>query len=195
MLTHNIKNKWYIGFLLIFICLLCSRHLFMLVLAGGMICFYEAQVLKIFKTWLSKLLLLLCALFLGGMLNTDKEAIAHSIYRFTLDFPVNAYPYFHAMSAILILVLIVSSRKMKSVFSGKYLVMLGKLCFSIYLLHLPILYCIGSRLMWMSGGKIHPLLLFFSCLAVTLLLAFPFYYFIDKLSIRFSNKLAMYVLN
>lgn len=194
MLSHNLRSKAYMGLLFLLICLFCSRHLFMIVLAGGMVCFYEKQLLNLFKTAFSKILLLLFALFFGGMLNTDKEAIAHSMYSFTLLFPGNAYPYFHLLSAVLILVLIVSSKKMKWLFSRKYFVSLGKLCFSIYLLHLPILYCLGSRLMWLSEGRINPLLLFVICFSVTLLLAIPFYRYVDKLGIRLSDKLAAYLL-
>ena len=190
LVTHNLRDRFYYAVVLVLIYLYFSYNLFILVIAGGIVCIYEEKIKKVFRSTASKILLLSCALFFGGMLNTDKAAIAHSLYGFTLKFPFQAYPHFHNLSAAFFLILLISSTTLKNLFSHKYLVLFGKLCFSIYLLHLPVLYCVGSTLMWMYSGKIHPLLLFSLCLCVTVLLALPFYKYVDKLAIRFSNRLA-----
>jgi|GEM_PF-5669208 len=190
IITHHLRGRFYYAVVLISGYLYFSQFLFILLIAGGLICVYEEKIKKAFVLRISKVFLLCLALFCGGMLNTNREATSYSIYAFTLKFPFQVYPLFHNLAAIFFLILLISSTTLKRLFSYNYLVLFGKLCFSIYLLHLPVLYCLGSCLMRIYRGQIHPLWLFSLCFCATTLLAIPFYKYVDKAAIRFSNRFA-----
>lgn len=187
LLTHARSGKIWYALVFALGLIYLSHHYVVLLLAGGMICINEKKIAQIFRPVLSKLLLLLSGAFLSGITEI-KAAIPHTMYAFTQGLPFNAYFYFHDLAALLIFLVFVSSATLKGIFSFSPLARFGKLTFSIYLLHLPILYCIGSRLMWMTHGKIHPVLLFTACFLSTVFASVLFYKFVDRPAIRISNK-------
>lgn len=190
LFTHNLESKWIYGLIIIGVCAIILKYYAPILFIGSLTCIYEEKLKKTFKNNFIKLLLLFGFLYFAGIPNISKEANAHTIYSFTNHIKFNVYPYFHNLATACLLMLIVSSNKLEKILSFKYLAQLGKLSFSVYLLHLPILYCLGTYLMRANNGKINMFVLFLICFSVVIAVSIVFYKFIDKTAISSSNKLA-----
>jgi len=190
MFTHGLRKRWVYGIIVILACILLTRYYVPLLFAGSIICIYEERIRSFLTRRSVKIFLLLVFLFFAGVPNIANEAKIHTMYSFTTVFPFNVYPYFHNIATVFLLLLIISSKSIKKVLSSKNLVRLGSLSFSVYLIHLPILYCFGTYLMRMFKGDIPVVALFLICFCAIIIFSVLFYLFIDRPAIAISNKLA-----
>lgn len=188
-LSHNRKRKIFYALVFVFVLIYFSYHYVALLLAGSVICIYEEKIRQVLKPWWVKIILFIIGIFLAGITEI-KAAIPYTIYAFTQKLPFNAYYYFHDVGAVLVFLCFITSLKVRSLFSFKPIVRFGKLTFSVYLVHLPVMYCVGSRLMWITKGSVNPMILLFTCLVSSLLVSFVFYKLVDKPSIVFSKWFA-----
>jgi peptidoglycan/LPS O-acetylase OafA/YrhL len=186
MLTHKFQNKWVFGLIIFIFCF--KNHYAALLFAGSLICIYEEKIKIVFRTRFSKLILLLAFLFFSGLSNVPNEARKYTMYGILNNFNVNFHDLFHKTGVIFLLLLLVTSHPAKKLLSLKPLVQLGKLSFSIYLIHLPILYLVGNYIIKANEGHIAVFVIFISCFVPAILLSIPFYLYIDKFSVTISNK-------
>ena len=90
------------------------------------------------------LLMLLLGLFLGAFPTYFKPS---NIYRF-LDYaflPTEAYALYHVIGSFLFMAALCQLPSLRHLLSGGLLVRLGKISFSLYLVHIPVILTIGTR--------------------------------------------------
>lgn len=105
----------------------------------------------------------------------------------------NGYELFHVLGAFCILFVICFDKNFMRFFSIKPFLYLGKISFSFYLLHLAVMCSLGCfifRELWKPGTYLIPFLVSFAAsMAVSLLISHFYYKWIDRSSIRFSEKM------
>lgn len=139
--------------------------------------------------------MLLIGLYLAGAHNTSA---AYSWVHHILG--ENTYDYSNFIAGILIVYSVLMSPLLSKGLDHPILVWLGKLSFSIYLLHLMMLYliCIPLFNLFLSWHWSYSLAVICSgltAIAVTLIAANFYSDYVDQLAIKVSNKIADKVLN
>lgn len=133
------------------------------------------------------ILVLIFGLYLAGIHNTS-----HSYSILTKILGSHAYTICNFFAGIFIVYSILMSEKLSNILDKPLLVYLGKLSFSIYLLHLIVLYSIGipSFNLFLSTDLPYILSAILSCIItmlVTILASIPYSKYVDNLSIRVAN--------
>ncbi|MEO6303884.1 MAG: acyltransferase [Bacteroidia bacterium] len=186
---HELKNKWVFYLIILSVLFAMNKNYILLFFAGSFIAQYEELIKDKLKNNFIKIFLLLLALYFSGIPNIQNEAKQYTIYSFTTWFSSYIYIKFHIISCMLFFVLIVSTQWPKKIFVFKPLLFFGKISFAMYLLHLPILFVVGTYFLNASNGHINLLFLFVICFCITAVISFLFYYFIDAKAVLFANKL------
>jgi peptidoglycan/LPS O-acetylase OafA/YrhL len=105
----------------------------------------------------------------------------------------NSYDLFHVLGAFCILFVICFDKNFTRFFSVKPFLYLGKISFSFYLIHLAVMCSLGCFIfmqLWKPGTYFIPFLISFAAsMAASFLIAHFYYKWIDKSSIRFSEKM------
>lgn len=105
----------------------------------------------------------------------------------------NGYELFHVLGAFCLLFLICFDTRFRRFFSLKPVLYLGKISFSFYLLHLAVMCSLGFFIFlqfWKPGSYFIPFLLAFSgSMVVSFVISHFYYKWVDKSSIRFSEKM------
>lgn len=109
----------------------------------------------------------------------------------------SGYNLFHVVGAFCILFVICFDKTLIRFFSIRPFLYLGKISFSFYLIHLPVMCSLGFYLFgmfWKPGTYFVPFLIAFgSCMLVTLVISHFYYRWVDKSSIRFSEKMGRWI--
>lgn len=108
----------------------------------------------------------------------------------------NYYKVFHLVLASILILFIISSPLLNNLFSSKILVFLGRISFSLYLIHIPIL-CSLSGLFYIFFEKFtsHTITLILTSILtiiVSLLFAILLHKLGDKTGINLGNKIALW---
>lgn len=187
----NRFNKSYFSILLLFVILILTvtkmlNPLLGLGLAGFIIGFIFCIHGRIINFKYS-ILLLVTGLYLAGAHNGSS-----SYFIFTQIIGGKTYNLCNFISGILIVYAILFNNELNNFFSGKVGVFLGKISFSIYLIHLPILYVLGvyffSYIYAVSENyTLASILASIVTITVSIILAIPFHKFVDKKAMTFSN--------
>ena len=105
----------------------------------------------------------------------------------------SGYDLFHVIGAFCILFVICFDEHLRRFFALKPFLYLGKISFSFYLIHLAVMCSLGSSVFlhfWKPGTYFVPFLISFGIsLAVSFIISHFYYKWIDKSSIRFSEKM------
>lgn len=108
------------------------------------------------------------------------------------DFNQNSQLFWHSIGGVLLVIGTVNSRAARCFLSGRVPVFLGKISFSMYLTHMPILMSFGLGLLWVAKGMGFPhlesalaALAFY--LAAVLALSTSFYQYVDAPATRLSS--------
>lgn len=103
----------------------------------------------------------------------------------------NIYHIFNFIGGTLIVISVISGGIFVNFLSGRYLIKLGELSFSIYLLHLPVIYLVGIGSFSMFNGVLGfwlcTLLSSFLVIFSTIFLSVFYSKYIDSLSIKVSS--------
>ena len=96
----------------------------------------------IHRSWIQ--LLLLCAgIYLGSYPYVAPQGTVYSILQWgTADF--DFFVFYHVIGSILILTVLLHSSRMQSIFSHRFFAYLGKISFSLYLVHFTVICSFGS---------------------------------------------------
>ncbi|AEA43408.1 acyltransferase family protein [Fluviicola taffensis] len=109
----------------------------------------------------------------------------------------NGYDLFHVVGAFCILFVICFDKTLTRIFSIKPFLYLGKISFSFYLLHLAVMCTLGCFIfqqLWKPGTYFIPFLVsFLICMVVSFICAHFYYKWVDKSSIRFSEKMGKWI--
>ena len=100
---------------------------------------------------------------------------------------VSRTDYISAVSAILIVAFVLSERA-RLFLSAKFLVFLGKVSFSIYLIHIIVITSLGHLL----GAYLRVEIIVAIAFLISFPLSFVFYTYIEVTSLKFANKCANY---
>ncbi|OTG83802.1 acyltransferase family protein [Acinetobacter sp. ANC 4648] len=140
------------------------------------------------------LLMLILGLYLAGAHNTS--------YSYAWIYSIlgeKTYEYCNFLAGIFIVYSILMSPKLSTLLDHKFFVWLGKVSFSVYLLHLLMIYlvCLPLLNLFLNWGYAYvPSVILASglCLVVTLAVAELYSRYVDQLAINVSNRLAKIVL-
>ena len=164
----------------------------------GLLCFLIGSLIflygRVIRSPLVALLLLLFGLYLAGAHNTSLAY--HWIYVLVGE---RTYEYCNFIAGILIVYSILMNPILSQKLDNRVCVYLGKLSFSIYLLHLLLMYCVCLPLFnsfialgWSyDAAAIWAILLFFIALIIS---ADLYSRYVDTLAINLSNRLSDWVL-
>ena len=139
-------------------------------------------------------LMLIVGLYLAGAHNTS-----HSYAWIYAVLGEKTYEYCNFLAGILIVYSILMSPKLSALLDHKFFIWLGKLSFSVYLLHLLMIYLVcvpvlNLCLSWGYGYVVSVVLASLICLLATLGVAEVYSRYIDQLAIQLSNRLAKIIL-
>lgn len=163
----------------------------------GLVAFYGGYLFSIYGKKISlktSLILVVIGLYLAGAHNTS---LSYSyVHQLLGDY---TYKLCNFISGFLIVYSILFNEKLNLFFSGKIPVFMGKVSFSVYLIHMPIISTFGvllfNSILNLTGeynfsaivSSILTILFIYIC-------ALFFYKFIDSKGMSFSNYLANYVI-
>ncbi len=146
------------------------------------------------KSNIIKVVLLLIALFLGSYPTLfDQKTISTTIYSFMyFNSTKEIFIIYHSLGATLLLMVLMNSDKMNKLFSSKLLVSLGKISFSMYLIHMIVLtYFTKLFIIYIRNEYIHsPIISRVVAYILSLLLIFVFSFLMTKYIDRPGLKLA-----
>lgn len=131
------------------------------------------------------------ALFLGGYPYTNAEG---TIYQFMTLGSYNMLPIYTLAGATIIVAVTISTVQIAKLLAHRYISILGKYTFSLYLVHIPILFSLTTYLFI----HLHHYLGYVSSVAASMALSVPFVVaatilferFVDGPAIRFSARVA-----
>lgn len=193
LITHDLSKKWLYYFTIILALLLSKSTYIILFFAGSFIALYQQKIRHLFRNRWFRIPVLLLALFFGGIPGIEGRVKVYTMYFFAKDFADIYNVYFQIISAILLFIWLISSQIGNKILSLKPFQFLGKVSFSLYLLHLPLLFILGSYLLNETQGKINYYLLFMICLGACLAVSHIFFKLVDLTAIRLSNKFGQLV--
>ncbi len=197
-LTHFLRKRFLIYCLIIFGLIWINNYYYICFIAG--IILMESQHSNDFK-WLNNLKssisisLLLVGLFLGSIPSGDYNS-GGRIYHFliwNIDEVVKSYIVYHVAAAILLVLAINNIKVLQKLLSTSFFTFLGKISFSIYLLHSLVL---GSICMFLFL-KIYPLmsyhwaasLVFVVFILMSILVSYFFAIYVDEKGTIVSKKI------
>lgn len=188
------KNKYL--FYILSVLLLIPTILVSFQFLAGMFCFIVGMYLYLYGKKIPTYLAvpsLLIGLYFAGVHN-----LSHSYTLFNELLGNKAYTILNILSGPLIVFGILMSSKISKIIDNRFFIYLGKLSFSIYLLHLMAIYIVGvpSFNFMLSSGVDNILSSLLACLMViiTTIITSHFYSkYIDDLSIRVSGKIEKFV--
>lgn len=137
--------------------------------------------------------LLLIGIYLGSYPYTDTEGTIYQV----LDLKIlgeSAFVFYHIIGAFFILMVVLNSEKLQSIFSNKFFEFLGKISFSIYLTHFILLLSFSSFLfekinLLNLSYNLTLLLTFIPSLILMVSVAYLMYLYVDSFAIKFSKKI------
>lgn len=144
---------------------------------------FKNKVRKILNSKITPWFLLVTG-FTATIISDAYQPLSKNLYYF-FTFPVKAIGF---------TLLINNSVILKRIFIIKPLTYLGKLSFSFYLVHIPVMFSLGIYL-YLYGGiesQYKILIVFFALIIITLLFAYLFMKLVDEKAMRLSNKIGRY---
>ncbi len=145
--------------------------------------YLKDNIRRIYGSRITAIILLLTGF--GATIISDTIYPIHKNLYYFFTFPVKAIAF---------TLLINNFDGMKKLFSIKPLIFLGKISFSFYLIHIPIMFSFGIYL-YMYAGILSPyktLIVFTVLVFTTVLLSYFFMKFIDQKAIKLSDKIGKF---
>lgn len=185
----NNKKIYFYTFLLVSILLsFFISNLVFLGIVSFIFGFYFYFVKHDLSRWLS-LLIIVIGLYLCGVHNNS-----YSYQLFYNLFNNKTYFILNFIGGILIVYSVLKSKWIQDKLDNKFLIKLGELSFSIYLIHLFAMYIIGVRIFhftfnFTNSFVVSSFICIVTSLVSTYVISLIYSRYVDKLSLRFSNFL------
>lgn len=145
--------------------------------------YLKDKIRKIYSSKLTAIVLLIAGF--GATIISDTLLPIHKNLYYFFTFPVKAIGF---------TLLINNFDSFKKIFSIKPLTFMGKISFSFYLIHIPVMFSLGIYL-YLYAGILSPyktLIIFFTLTIVNIFLSYLFMKFIDKKAIAVSDRIGKY---
>jgi len=203
--THTIRNSKKVWLFILFLLILsvAGSSLLKAFLCGTLICFLQtssARFVKIFSiTWVKLLALLIGIYFASFPMTGVHGALDGSIYRW-IHFADNEklFQFYYTTGCCLILLVVLNSRKVTRILSLKPAQFLGKVSFGLYLIHLPLIFVLSSRIYEALSKHMYDYagipLTFLLSLLYLFVISWFFYRFIDFYALKWASKFAKFFL-
>ncbi len=178
------KNKW-IFWIAVFICVILLRLTYVFEFACGVFLYYHWQFIKNlwekmnrpFKalTVIIAVCLFFCLFHFCSLINSAVVFIRPGVDRLIVD-----------AGCCLVFCIVISSSMAQKVLSQPMFVKIGRICYSIYLVHMVLLICLGDYFMlllhkWFSMARFNYFLVFYIVfITVTILISFFTFELIEK---------------
>jgi peptidoglycan/LPS O-acetylase OafA/YrhL len=145
---------------------------------------------KLNKNKLIQAGLLLAGLFLGAY--PSGRGVEGTWYAsMEKEYLVNSAVLYHILGAFLLILVLLNSKRMQKIFAHKYLLFLGEISFSMYLLHFIVLGSFSSFIFINLAPRMQYapafLLTFVTSLALIIALSYLMYLYVDMKAVRFSK--------
>ncbi len=190
MITHQIKHKCILYVLFMLFLMYIGKSYYVLIFAGSLLAHYQDAIQRYSNKKIIFIAIFLVGLFLSGIPNVSDEALKHTWYAFTIGWSKISYMYVHFLSCILMFTSFLVFGGLQKFLTTKPILFLGDISYAMYLIHLPILFLLGSNIMTSSKGTTHPFMLFVYCSAAVIVSSYLFYRAIDKYSIQWAGKIS-----
>lgn len=106
---------------------------------------------------------------------------------------------FHAVGAVMLLMCVLSNEGIKAVLSSKIFTILGRLSYSLYAVHVVVIFSIGNLSFIVLSGKFNYMISGVLSLSIVIVVSFFFAYiftrFIDEPAQKYAGKISRYILN
>jgi peptidoglycan/LPS O-acetylase OafA/YrhL len=145
-----------------------------------------------FKGKIYNTILLLIGIYLGSFPYTDTAGTIYQILELNV-LGNSAFIIYHIIGAFFILIAFLNSVALQKIFSKKIFEFLGKISFSIYLIHFVLLFSFSSFLfekltLLNLSYNLTFILTFVPSIALMISIAYLMYLYVDSFSINFSKK-------
>jgi len=202
--THKIssKRKKLTVFILFFIInVFWNDILYSSFILGMIICFLQInskKYLAVAGSAYTKIFLLLTGLYLASFpFIKDGTILNKTIYGIIFIKNIaNLQEHYYILASCLLLMLILNSEKIKYFFSSKPFTFLGKISFGLYLIHLPLIFVISTRIYRFFYkyffDAVNIPLTFVISLVCLFAFSWLFYRFIDYYAIKWASQIAKF---
>ena len=144
-------------------------------------------------------LLLIVAVYFGGYPAGSLTDTSYSLFGFLDPTYFDYRRLFLSLGAIILIFLFLYSKQLKKIFGSRIISASGKYTFSLYLVHMPILFTLTMGIFL----KIYPIFGYNLAAILSFVLSLPFIFtaaylfekYIDAPAIRFSSRIANIYLN
>jgi peptidoglycan/LPS O-acetylase OafA/YrhL len=193
-LAGNTKKSILLHIIVAFLILLTDKKFYAAFILGSLISRLFVNGFSFPKGWkgiIIKLFLLVAGIYLSSY--PQGSFVRQSIWKPLAWDWTNSYDLFHVLGSFCLLFVICYEKNFMRFFSVKPFLYLGKISFSFYLIHLAVMCSLGSTIflrLWKPGTYFIPFFIsFISSMAVTFLISHFYHKYLDKTSIRFSEKM------
>lgn len=193
-LSGNNKKSVLLHIIVAFLILLTDKKFYAAFILGSLISKLFADGFSFPKSWKGipiKLFLLLAGIYFSSY--PQGSFVQQSIWKPLAWDWTNSYDLFHVLGSFCLLFVICFEKNFMRFFSVKPFLYLGKISFSFYLIHLAVMCSLGCTIflrLWKPGTYFIPFFIsFIASMAATFLISHVYYKYVDKTSIRFSEKM------
>lgn len=185
------KHTWII-YVMIAVCFVANQTLSLAFILGTLLAWLYKNKFMIFNKYLG-FILLIVGVFLGGY---PSGVIPNNVYSFLNG---GTHVTWHILGAFLTIYGLCSSKLLQKVLSMRIFKNLGSISYSIYLIHIPLLFSISTSIFISiinQVGYFYSTLISFVLSSVILILISYFYNkYIEKFSLMIQKKVLNYFIN
>ena len=192
-LTHKINKRWIIYLIAMLITFGDSFSLFILglILCDAYTSGYCKRIFTIKNSYINSVLLII-SLVLISYPTIRQGVVIGGLYS-CITFNNGIQSYYHVIGVYLLFISILNSHNIQALFHTKVFLFLGKISFSAYIIHYPIILFIGSlrtshQIQWHEFLYLTVLVF-----TTTLILSVLFEKYIDVFSVKISNMFAKFL--
>ena len=156
IMSRNAKQYIYILYVILIVILTLKNSLLLCFVLGSMLgyTYYRKNSLK--NNYALGLISISIGIYFGGFPSEASPLAYYKLLAGKLLETINSSQYYHIVGAFLFIYGILKLRIVQNIFEKKLFLKLGKISFSVYLLHIPILFSITAKIflvLWNVTGK------------------------------------------
>ena len=201
-ITHKIESKFFIFLFVIILQFIFGDNHYKAFSFGILICYLQFTSMaykKFVSSSIVKVILVLLGLYLASFPYVSYDGtLQNTIYKHVLFFREKKYyELANVFGCSFLLIVFVNGNKLKSFFSAKTFSFLGKVSFSLYLIHLCLIPVVSARVYRFLYKYLFDYvsipLTFIISLAFTLGLSYLFYKYIDAFAVKNTSRISKFI--